>query len=153
MTKAFLGARRATLPPAHYLTWELQTCNITATCMCKSVVCVCMLMLLIYAPLARSMSLRHRLTDLSDTHLTCFTDMVFSSMVPDNLPSQREIFSAGQTYYHTCALLLQLCPLNLSALIQHECLVLTPQVCLSQGGQLRRSQLGVTEQLRLSQSQ
>ena len=44
----------------------------------------------------------HGLTDLHDNHLTCFTDMLYSSMVPGNLPSQLEILSTGQNYYDTC---------------------------------------------------
>ena len=47
------------------------------------------------------MSLPHGLTDLRDNHLTCFTDMLYSSMVPGNLPSQLEILSTGQNYYGT----------------------------------------------------
>ena len=47
------------------------------------------------------MSLHHGLTDLHDNHLTCFTDMLYSSMVPGNLPSQLEILSTGQNYYET----------------------------------------------------
>ena len=47
------------------------------------------------------MSLHHGLTDLRDNHLTCagFTDMLYSSMVPGNFPSQLEILSTGQNYY------------------------------------------------------
>ena len=41
------------------------------------------------------MSLHHGLADLRDNHLTCFTDMLYSSMVPGNLPSQLEILSTG----------------------------------------------------------
>ena len=53
--------------------------------------------------LARRMSLHHGLTDPRDNgyHLTCFTDMLYSSMVPGNLPSQLEILSTGQNYYGT----------------------------------------------------
>ena len=51
--------------------------------------------------LARPMSLHHGLTDLRDNHLTCFTDMLYSSMVLGNLPSQLEILSTGQNYYGT----------------------------------------------------
>ena len=47
------------------------------------------------------MSLHHGLTDLHDNHLTCFTDMLYSSMVPGNLPSQLEILSTSQNYYET----------------------------------------------------
>ena len=49
------------------------------------------------------MSLHHGLTDLRDNHLTCFTDMLYSSMVPDNLPSQLDILSTGQNYYENIA--------------------------------------------------
>ena len=45
------------------------------------------------------MSLHHGLTDLRDNHFTCFTDMLYSSMVPGNLPTQLEILSMGQNYY------------------------------------------------------
>ena len=45
------------------------------------------------------MSLHHGLTDLRDNHFTCFTDMLYSSTVPGNLPSQLEILSTGQNYY------------------------------------------------------
>ena len=48
------------------------------------------------------MPLHHGLTDLRDKHLTCFTDMLYSSMVPGNLPSQLEILSMGRNYYETC---------------------------------------------------
>ena len=55
--------------------------------------------------LARHMSLHHGLisviTDLRNNHLTCFTDMLYSSMFPGNLPSQLEIFYTGQNYYET----------------------------------------------------
>ena len=34
-------------------------------------------------------------------HLTCYTTLLHPSMVPGNLPSQLEILSSGQTYYHT----------------------------------------------------
>ena len=51
--------------------------------------------------LARRMSLHHGLTDLRDNHFTCFTDMLYSSVVPGNLPSQLEILSTGQNYYET----------------------------------------------------
>ena len=47
------------------------------------------------------MSLYHGLTDLRDNHFTCFTDMLYSSTVPGNLPSQLEILSTGQNYYDT----------------------------------------------------
>ena len=49
------------------------------------------------------MSLHHGLTDLRNNHLTCFTDMLYSSMVPGNLPSQLEILSTGQNYYEKTA--------------------------------------------------
>ena len=39
------------------------------------------------------MSLHHGLTDSRDNHLTCFTDVLYSSMVPGILPSQLEILS------------------------------------------------------------
>ena len=45
------------------------------------------------------MSLHHGLTDPRDNHLTCFTDMLYSSMVPGNLPSQLEILCTGQNYH------------------------------------------------------
>ena len=55
------------------------------------------------------MSLHHGPTDLRDNQfavkpvvqMTCFTDMLYSSMVPRNLPSQLEILSTGQNYYGT----------------------------------------------------
>ena len=47
------------------------------------------------------MSLHHGLADLRNNHLTCFTDMMYSSMVPGNLPSQLEILSTGQNFYGT----------------------------------------------------
>ena len=44
------------------------------------------------------MSLHHGLTDLRDNNLTCFTDMLYSSMVLGNLPSQLDVLSTGQNY-------------------------------------------------------
>ena len=39
------------------------------------------------------------LSDLRDNHLICFTDMMYSSMVPSYQSCQLEILSTGQNYY------------------------------------------------------
>ena len=50
------------------------------------------------------MSLHHGLTDSRDNHLTCFTDMLYSSIIPGILPSQLEILPKGQTHFETIIL-------------------------------------------------
>ena len=48
------------------------------------------------------MSLHHGLTDSRDNHLTYFTDVLYSSMVPGILPSQRFCLWAKPSLVHNC---------------------------------------------------
>lgn len=47
--------------------------------------------------------------DLLDNHLTCFIAIVYSSVVPGNLPSRLEILTTGQTCYQNSTYALKFC--------------------------------------------